>query len=414
MIRQRSISRRLIAIVLLLELVASLIMVAITFLYERRVEFRAFDVMLRGRADSLLGAVGDAEDTADSVILDLSSVTPLRRELYRVVEDGKGVLGQSAEWPLDLLRDSRVDLPGYLRVQVHGRAYRFVEVHGVRVVDPGSKGGGVRHAVTVLYGVPTDRVWHEVWESVRFYAVASLLLLMTTGFVMAYFLRRSLAPLHELAEEAGRVSAQQWQFATPERARATRELAPLCNAIEATLARLQQSFEQQERFTSDAAHELKTDVAIVKSSIQLLAMRSRTAAEYEAGLDVCLTDCERLEKTVQEMLTLARTRYVLKTGDDVSPICDLALCVQEARERLASFAEVRRVKVVVDGDQRVTVGVEDKECMLLCSNLLHNALLHSNPHTEVHLKLSRENGFVVLRVEDVGGRHCGGGASACV
>jgi len=59
--------------------------------------------------------------------------------------------------------------------------------------------------------------------------------------------------------------------------KATRELVPLATALEAALARLERSFQQQKRFTSDAAHELKTDVAIIKSSLQLLSMRKRNS-----------------------------------------------------------------------------------------------------------------------------------------
>ena len=55
-----------------------------------------------------------------------------------------------------------------------------------RVVDPGDKAGGMTHHVTVLYGAPTEQVWREVREAVRFYAWASVLLLTLTGCVMAW------------------------------------------------------------------------------------------------------------------------------------------------------------------------------------------------------------------------------------
>ena len=62
MMKPYSITRRLIATVLLIELVSALCVTAVAFVYERHAHFRSFDILLRGRADSLLGAVQDAED----------------------------------------------------------------------------------------------------------------------------------------------------------------------------------------------------------------------------------------------------------------------------------------------------------------------------------------------------------------
>ena len=63
---------------------------------------------------------------------------------------------------------------------------------------------------------------------------------------------------------------------------------------------------QQRRFVGDAAHELKTAVAVLKSSLQLLTLKPRTTQEYERGIERCQLDCERMEETVAKMLTLAR------------------------------------------------------------------------------------------------------------
>jgi signal transduction histidine kinase len=220
---------------------------------------------------------------------------------------------------------------------------------------------------------------------------------------MAWFLRRGLAPLRELATEAGRVSAQQWRFTPPESARTTRELSPLAHAIEAALVRLHQSFEQQKRFTSDAAHELKTDVAIVKSSLQLLAMRPRSVEEYQHGLDVCLSDCVRLENIVQEMLTLAGSQYAADQDDrTASDVSDLALYAREAQEKFISLAELRKVHPTLAITGSTLVPLDAKDCNLLCSNLLLNAIQHSTPGSEVHVELLGEGASLTVLVEDFG------------
>ncbi len=198
------------------------------------------------------------------------------------------------------------------------------------------------HSITIVYGTPLHHLWHEVLEAVRFFAIATALLMGITAFVMAWLVRKGLSPVHELAREAERISSSDWQFHAPTSAKETVELQPLAAALEAALARLQRSFEQQRRFTNDAAHELKTDVAIVKSSLQLLSMRKRTLEEYGQGLALSLEDFTRLESTVQKMLTLARLEQPLESNSSsrAPQFCSLRDTIEDAVHQSKPFAEL--------------------------------------------------------------------------
>ena len=171
--------------------------------------------------------------------------------------------------------------------------------------------------MTIFYGSPIDRVWREIWEAVGFYAVTSLSLLAVSGLLIFWLLNRGLAPLRELAAEACRRLGGLVGLRSSPRARMIKELAPLTVALETVLAGLEHSFMQQRRFVGDAAHELKTAVAVLKSSLQLLTLKQRTALEYEQGIERCQLDCDRMEETVAKMLTLAR----VETNSDPGGRC---------------------------------------------------------------------------------------------
>jgi hypothetical protein len=112
-----SITRRLIITVLLVELLSALSLSAAAMFYERHVRFHSFDIMLRGRADSLLGAVQDAEDTQDNVMLDGTEVNFPKEDIYEVQDAGGRVLGHSPNWSgpdAAMLAASPVDPSGYL------------------------------------------------------------------------------------------------------------------------------------------------------------------------------------------------------------------------------------------------------------------------------------------------------------
>ncbi len=360
--------------------------------------------MLHGRAESLLGAVADADDADDNLVLDTRSITVPSGDLFAVQEDNSRTLGHSQTWPQEVTAEviGSKSKRGVYHTTINKLDYRFVRIDTVRIVDPGEH-GGIRRNITVLYGSPTTQVWREIYEAVRFYSFLSLLLLITTAVLIAWFLQRALAPLHQLASEAAGISIKQWSFNPPDIARSTRELAPLTKAIETTLARLEQSFSQQRRFTSDAAHELKTDVAIIKSSLQLLTMRERTAEDYRSGLAVCLEDCGRLESAVLEMLTLARVEY--ESDHRISlpnePV-DMAMFAEETIHRFSSLAELKKISVNLTRTTSTQVCIDGEECRLLASNLLHNALQHSSAESLVSINLEDMDGFMTMSVKDEG------------
>ena len=96
---RKSIAFRLISAVLAVELASSLLIGVLSLGYERHNHFSAFDTILRGRADSVLGAVQDAEDVGDNIMLDQADLHLPGEDIYEVY-DGRGVLlGRSPNWP---------------------------------------------------------------------------------------------------------------------------------------------------------------------------------------------------------------------------------------------------------------------------------------------------------------------------
>src|SRR5271156_4818234 len=166
-----SITHRLITIVLLVELLAALSISTAAMLYERYQRFHSFDIMLRGRPDSLLGAVQDAEDTNDNVMLDGTEVNLPAEDIYQVQDASGRVLGHSPNWngPDEHLLAAKTGK--FLRVHVSGIRYRAMRIEGLRIVDPGDKGGGIPRRVSIFYGSPIDSRLGEIWGAGGFLAV---------------------------------------------------------------------------------------------------------------------------------------------------------------------------------------------------------------------------------------------------
>jgi signal transduction histidine kinase len=236
---------------------------------------------------------------------------------------------------------------------------------------------------------------------VRFFAIGNAVILLLTGLLVFVFVRRSIAPLYQLAGEASTIAANSWHFAPSDGARSVEELEPLVTALEGVIDRLERSFSQQRIFVSDAAHELKTSVAVVKSSIQLLSMKERTSAEYQSGLERCQMDCVRMEELVHRMLTLA----MVEEGDpkrSQAEDVEVMSVVDEVMEDLATTAQLRGVRLESFGEEGARAIIPKERWKTVCTELLQNAIQHSPQGEVVTVATMVESGMTSIVVRNAG------------
>jgi signal transduction histidine kinase len=179
----------------------------------------------------------------------------------------------------------------------------------------------------------------------------------------------------------------------------TRELVPIISSIRHLLAGLREAFERQRRFTGDAAHELKTSLAVLKSSVQLMTLGCRNAEEYEKGLIDLAVDVQRMEDLTERMLALARVEEEpLKAAE----VLDLGEVLRPLMQRLRAFAELKEITIRLVEQGPCLVSMHPSDAEILTSNLLMNAVQHSTPETEVTLSVTSRNGVAEIRVSDRG------------
>jgi len=396
--KRYSLRRRLIAAVLGLECVLVLGMSSATLVYLWHEQMRGFDLMLRGRADSLLGQVHDAEDVNDDVTIDSAALDLRSSDLWMARDQNGRILAQSAGWTSEAASGiGSAHKPHDFYVS--GGAFRGLALDGVRQIDADDTSPGIARPVTIEYAAPLEPVYAAMERAVRFLLAASLLLLLATAGALAWLLRRGLAPLEELSQAAAEMTPRRPRFRAPPSARATLELAVLTQALESATLRLEDAFVQQQVFVNDAAHELKTAVTIIKSSLQLLASRPRTTREYARGLETCMADCARMEDLVQRMLQLARF--------DGEPAvrrvhCDIAEVARDVAAQMERLAEIREVAVAVDAPASVTAPIDADACASLLANLLLNSVQHTPAGGSVKATVRAAAAGVTLEVRDTG------------
>jgi signal transduction histidine kinase len=401
--KQISLTGRILATVIggQLLLVAGLTTAAV--LYGREQLGKAFDAALDGRAMATLALVRYSETQPTELVFDPDllppSADPIHKDLFEIRRGNQQILAHSD--PVPPVADP--DGGRYVDFLLNGVPYRAVVFRQVQVLDEEEDNSGPPAKVHIVYAASVLEVRTQLRELGFSVAGMSLLLLVfTSGFVI-WGLHRRLRPLRDLAASAESISVRNWTFRPPQAAKRTKELLPLATALETLVSRLETAFRQQSDFTSDAAHELKTAVAIIKSTVESLLQRDRSAEEYHDGVRRLQDDCHRLEDLLDRMLRLARVEQWAETGLPASVgVTELASTCETALARIQPLATARNTTIEFITSSPVYVRAEPADLELIWVNLLENALQYSPAGSQIVLRIENGGGNVRIFVEDSG------------
>jgi signal transduction histidine kinase len=392
---QTSIQRRLIATVLISQaLLASGVLLAGIYYTQRRL-VATLDEAMQAHAMSVAALVRYEEDKSGHVYFDQSllppSIDPDHADLFAVWTENSGLLAHSPNWPPELEVPADGDNHWSFRLRHHH--YRGLRVMRVPVLDREDGPSFQPQTLTIVYASPLHRVEEQVRNAGVFISAASLILLGLTGILSYWGIRRGLSPLQQLAGEAAKISSQNWHLNVAGDVEHIAELRPLAQSMTTMLARLENSFTQQREFLGSAAHELKTPVAILKSTLQSLLQVPRASEEYRLGVEQSLEDLERLEQLLHWMMRLARAeQWAHGALRRDLPVTDVKTSLQEAIERMRPLADARQTKIRLSAEADVRLRADPEDLHLVWANLLENAVQYSPERGVVEIVLQSANG----------------------
>jgi signal transduction histidine kinase len=401
--RLRSIQSRVTAAVIVSQLVMAVALASFGVWYTRHRLLGALDATLRARAMSVAALVRYPEDEGSPLVFDgqLAPQSLERRhpDLFQVRVGGKNVVAQSAGFPSDLN-------PSHSRAEwsftLAGVPYRAVWLNDIPILDSEPSINAPPAELSVLYAVPMTELNRQVMQAGVYIGLAALLVLIVTVLLAIFGIRKGLRPLQELAAAAAGVSTKNWGIAEP--SEPADELLPLIRAMRTMLNGLRQAFSQQREFLGNAAHELKTPVAIVKSTLQSTLQKRRTSEEYRLGMEQALDDLARVEKLLQWMLQLARAeQWAAGASRRDLEVVSIAETCQHVADRLKPLAETRGVAVRVSAPVDVSLRADPEDLQLVWTNLLENAIRYSPEGSSILLALNHDGaGRARVTVTDSG------------
>jgi heavy metal sensor kinase len=232
--------------------------------------------------------------------------------------------------------------------------------------------------------------------------------LLAAGLGGAFLTGRALRPVREIAGTAARLGASDLSERLP--VSGHDEFSELSSSFNAMLARLEEAFERQRRFTADASHELRTPLSIIKANTSMALEHPWPEERYREFLAAIDTAAGRQSRIVEELLFLARADAG-RLARDVGPVC-LIEALEEAAEAVTRPGYPGVPTKWVDGcwpcirlesiDPALMVRGSGSELTRLFTNLLENAVRHTPPEGTVTVSARVDAMSVTVTVTDTG------------
>jgi len=215
------------------------------------------------------------------------------------------------------------------------------------------------------------------------------------GYLLA---KKALAPVESMARAAGEITAKhlgiRLEVPTP-----ADELGQLATTLNDMIARLERSFEEIRRFTADAAHELRTPLAVLRSEAEVALRMPRDPEEYRRVIETMLEEVLRLSRLAEQLLSLCRedaglvprVREPVQLGEVFRNVGDHMRAVAEERGLLLDGASIAPCEVLGDEEQ----------LRRLLFNLVDNAIKFT-PKGSVSLRGELRENQVRLIISDTG------------
>jgi signal transduction histidine kinase len=359
--------------------------IAVFLLFQRQ-QWGRLDSALMEEADTTAASIARGAD-AVQMITRLSKERDLGPKRLVWVAAGARTIVAAGDRAADL---PNLNKPGVTRTMVNGRDNIF------------------RYAITpfLLNGVPAylvdgvdSRAARESISHLRSSLLLVLPVLLVSSIWVGYWLAgRALDPLVTVAAALAEIKPRDLSRRLP-MISIEDELGKLIRAINALLERVERASAVERRFAADAAHELRTPLAVLRTGIEVALRRERSAAEYAQALTMALRDSAAVCTLADDLLTLTRLDQELALGRE---LIDLRGLVEEVIEAIEPLTASKRLKI--EAKLITAPGVQGNRDHLrrVLINLLDNALKFTPEEGQIGITLESDNGSVKLRIADSG------------
>lgn len=219
-------------------------------------------------------------------------------------------------------------------------------------------------------------------------------------FLIARFIAgRSIKPINSIINTANFITKDNLKSRIP-LPQNKDELYTLSDTINNLLERIENAVIREKQFTSDASHELRTPLAVIKGTLEVLVRKPRTEEEYKEKINYCVSEVNRLNHLVDELLLLARfenQRQNLKLEQ-----VNLVSVLSDTMARNSTQIQEKKLRIVSKYPNEVYAKTDSYLLSLIINNIITNAIKYSNANTDIFVSLIDKENTVVCSIADNG------------
>jgi signal transduction histidine kinase len=223
-----------------------------------------------------------------------------------------------------------------------------------------------------------------------------LILAVIAGNFLIY---KSFSPIENILFELKQINANDLSA----RLKTTKnedEINQLINEVNNLLSRLESSFERISQFSSDASHELKTPLTIIRGEIEVTLRKERTTDEYKNALNNSLNELTLIEQTINDLLFLAKNEKDLILDKQENFYFDEL--IDESINEIKSFAKLHQVEINFVLEDSIEFKGFPNLLKIALKNALKNAIQFSHKNSQVIVKSYINDGIFNISIQDFG------------
>ena len=282
-----------------------------------------------------------------------------------------------------------------LTAEVDGFSDKKISDQNWRVFTTYNDKAGVRTVLAERYDTRNE-LGHRIAQDDLY---IMLLTFPLSGLLIWIIIGRGLDSLDKVAQEvANRAPSHLDPVDLQE---VPEEIKPVIDELNKLFFRLQEAFEREKRFAADAAHELRTPLAAIKTQAQV-ALYSNDIEEKNQALQKLIASVNRSTHIVQQLLTMSRLvpeATNLNEADEVN----LGKLTREILAMIAPSAVEKQIELEFEHDEKIPAIKGNTTALgILIRNLVDNAIRYCNEHGRVIVRLMRHNQEIMLEVSDNG------------
>ncbi len=229
------------------------------------------------------------------------------------------------------------------------------------------------------------------------FIIPIILIFATLG---GYFLiYKSLSPIAKIIKDLKNIHAMDLSKRLEITNNNNDEIYILTKEINSLLTRLELSFEKISQFSSDASHELKTPLTIIRGEIEISLRKDRSSLEYKETLNNCLDEVLIIQQTIDDLLFLAKSKNHLEDIEREIYVDELIL---EAGKELESFAKIKNINIKYEINEATHISGHSKLLKIALKNIIKNAIIFSYKDSNVTIKNYSNEEYIIINVKDRG------------